>query len=68
MVLVAQCPHNKHGRSVFIRGGLKANNIPVCEERNVELITVELPGIVVHSMYLSHSDSLHWDEETSLTS
>ena len=27
------------------------NNISVCEEENVELITVEIPGVVVHSMY-----------------
>ena len=27
------------------------NNIYVCEEENVELITVELPGVVVHSIY-----------------
>ena len=51
MALVAECPHNKHGSSVFIRDGLKVNNISVCEEENVELITVELPGVVVDSMY-----------------
>ena len=51
MAIVAERPHNKHGSSVFIRDGLKVNNISICEEENVELITVELPGIVVHSMY-----------------
>ena len=35
----------------FIRDGLKVNNISVCNEENVELITVELPGVVVHAMY-----------------
>ena len=49
--LVDECPHNKHDSSVFIRDGLKVNNISVCEEDNVELITVELRGVVVHSMY-----------------
>ena len=74
MALVAERPHNKHDTSVFIRDGLKVNNISVCEEENVELNTVELPGVVVHSMYkvtnhhLTHSDSLHGDKETSLTS
>ena len=48
--LVAERPH-KHSSSVFIRDGLKVNNISVCEEGNVELVTVELPGVVVHSMY-----------------
>ena len=47
MALVAEGPHNKHGSSVFIRDGLKVNNISVCEEENVKLITVELPGVVL---------------------
>ena len=51
MAIVAERPHNKHGSSDFIRDGLKVNNISVCEEENVELITVELPGVVVQSMY-----------------
>ena len=51
MALVAERPHNKHGCSVFVRDGLKVNSISVCEEDNVEFITVELPGVVVHSVY-----------------
>ena len=51
MTLVAQRPHNKHGSSVFVIDGLKFNIISVCEENNVEFITVELPGVVVHSVY-----------------
>ena len=51
MALVAERPHNKQGSYVFIRDDLKVNNISVCEEENVELITVELPGVVLHSMY-----------------
>ena len=51
MALVAERPHNKHRSSVFIRDGLKVNNTYVCEEENVDLITVDLPGVVVHSMY-----------------
>ena len=51
MTLVAERPHNKHGSSVFGRDGLKVNSISVCEEENVELITVELPGVGVHSLY-----------------
>ena len=30
MALVPECPHNKHGSSVFIRDGLRVNNISVC--------------------------------------
>ena len=50
MALVDEHPHNKHGSSVFGRDGLKVNSISVCEEDNVEFITVELPGVVVHSV------------------
>ena len=51
MALVAERPHNKHEGHVFVRDGLKVNRMYVCEEDNVELITVELPGVVVHSVY-----------------
>ena len=51
MALVAERPHNKHGSSVFVRDGLKVNSISVGEEDNVEFITVELPDVVVHSVY-----------------
>ena len=51
MPLVAERPYNKHSSSVFIRDGLKVNNISACEEENVELITVELPAVVVHAKY-----------------
>ena len=51
MTLAAERPHNKNGSSVFVRDDLKVNSIYVCEEENVELITVELLGVVVHSPY-----------------
>ena len=41
MTLVAERPHNKHGSSVFVRDGLKVSSISVCEEENVEFITVD---------------------------
>ena len=48
MVLVTECPHNKHGTSIFVRDSLKVN---ICEEDNVVFIAVELSGVVVHSVY-----------------
>ena len=48
---VVERSHNTHVISLCFRDGLKVNNISVCEEENVELITVELPGVVVHSTY-----------------
>ena len=49
MTLVAERPYNNHGS--FFRDGLKVNSISVCEEENVEFITEEFPGAVVHSLY-----------------
>ena len=67
MVLVAERPNNNHSSFVFIRDGLKVNNISVYEEENVvELFTVELPCVVVHSVYKPpHKpfDFLYWDNE-----
>ena len=51
MLLVVERSHNKHGSSVFVRDGLKVNIISVCKEDTVELITVELHGVVIHSVY-----------------
>ena len=65
MTLVPQRLYNEHGSSVFVRDGLKVNSISVCEEENVEFITVELPCTNHH---LNHSYSLHWDKESSLRS
>ena len=52
MTLVAERPHNKHCSSVFVRDCLKVNSISVCEKDNVELITVELPGVVTGCLVL----------------
>ena len=51
MALVAGRTQNNHGNSVFIRDGLNVYSISVCEEENIEISTVELPGVVVHSVY-----------------
>ena len=51
MALVTERPHNKHGSSVFVRDGLRVNRISVFKENNVEFITVELPRVMVHSVY-----------------
>ena len=51
MSLVAECPHNKHGSAILIRDDLKVKSISVCEDGNVELVTIVMPGVVVHSVY-----------------
>ena len=68
---VAESPHNKyHGSAVFVRKDIKVNSIYVYKQGTVELITIEMPGVVVHSVYkpptepfvlpaLEHSNLLH---------
>ena len=51
MALVAERPHNKHGSSYFVRDGLKVNRMSVCDEHNVEFITVELLSVVEYFVY-----------------
>ena len=55
-LVTTERPHNKRGSSVFVRDGLKVSSISICEEDNVEFITVELPGVVVHSVYESPAE------------
>ena len=50
MVLVAELPH-WYASPVFKRSDRRVNNVPICDVCNVGLITVELPGVVVHSAY-----------------
>ena len=71
MALIAERPHNKHGSSVFIRDCLKVNTIYVCEDENIDLITVDLPGVVVLSMYKPPPEPFRLPalgQKTSLTS
>ena len=58
MILVAEHPHDKYGSTIFIRDDLKAKSISVTAANYVEVITAELPDIVVHSVYKPTSDQL----------
>ena len=49
MSLVAERPHNKYGSTVFIRDDLKVKRIYICEEDDVELITIELCNAIIQS-------------------
>ena len=64
MALVAERPHNKYGSAgFFVRKDLKVNSISVCKQRTAELITVEMPGVSVHSVYKPPTEPfvyLHW--------
>ena len=51
MTLIAERPHIKYGSAILIRSDLKVKGVSVWEQDNVELISIEMPGVVVHSVY-----------------
>ena len=51
MSFVAERPHNKYGSAVFISDDLKVKGISICEENDVELITIELCNATIQSVY-----------------
>ena len=55
MSLVAEGPHNKYGSAVFIRDNQKVKRISICEEDDVELITIELCNAIIQSVYNPHN-------------
>ena len=56
MTLVAERPHDKYGSAIFIRDDLKVKSISVTAANHVEVITAELPDVVVHSVYKPPSE------------
>ena len=48
MSLVAERTHSKYGRAIHIRDDLKDNNIYERVHGTVEIITIVMPGVVVH--------------------
>ena len=56
MSLVVECPHNKYGSAILIRNDLKVKKIYERIQRTVEIITIALPGVVVHRVYKPPND------------
>ena len=48
---IAVRPHFKYDSDILIRSDLKVKGVSVWEQDNVELISIEMPGVVVHSVY-----------------
>ena len=48
---VAKRPHIKYGSAILIRCDLKIKCVSVCEQDTVELISIEIHGVVVHTVY-----------------
>ena len=51
MSLVVERPHIKYGSAILIRNDLKVKKIYERVQGTVELITIVMPGVVVHSVY-----------------
>ena len=51
ITFVAERPHIKYGSTIIIISDLKVKGVSVWEQDNVELISIEMPGVVVHSVY-----------------
>ena len=51
MSLVVQRPHNKYGSAILIRNDLNVKKIFERVQGTVEIITIVMPGVVVHSVY-----------------
>ena len=51
MRLITEGPHIKYGNVILIRSDLNVKCVSVWEKDNVELISIGMPGVVVHSVY-----------------
>ena len=51
MSLVVERPHKKYGSAILIRNDLKVKKIYERVQGIVEIITIVMPGVVVHSVY-----------------
>ena len=56
MSLVVERPHNKYGSAILIQNDLKVKKIYERVQETVEIITIENPGVVVHSVYKPPND------------
>ena len=59
MSLVAERPHKKYGSAILIRDDLKVENINERVQGTVEIITIVMPGVVVHSVYKPPNNPLN---------
>ena len=56
MSLVVERPHNKYGSAILIQNDLKVKKIYERVQGTVEIITIVMPGVVVHSVYRPPND------------
>ena len=58
MLLVVERPHNKYGSAILIRNDLKVKKSYERVQGTVEIITIVMPGVLVHSVYKPPNDPL----------
>ena len=51
MTLIAERLHIKYGSAILIRSDMEVKGVSVREQDNVELISIEMHGVVAHSVY-----------------
>ena len=56
MSLVVERPHHKYGSAILIRNDLMVKKIYERVQGTVEIITIVMPGVVVHSVYKPPND------------
>ena len=56
MSLIAERPHNKYGSAILIRHDIKVENVYERVQGTVELITIGMFGVVMHSVYKLPND------------
>ena len=56
MSLIAERPHSKYGSAILIRDDMKVDNVYERVQGTVELITILMSGVVVHSVYKPPND------------
>ena len=62
MSLVVERQHSKYGSVILIRNDLKVKKIYERVQGTVELITIVMPGVVVHSVYKPPNDPFELQE------
>ena len=56
MLLAVEHPQNKYGSAILIRNDLKVKKIYERVQGTVEIITIVMPGVVVHTVYKPPND------------
>ena len=51
MTLITERLHDQYGSAIFVRNGLTVDNASVSENDNIEVLSIELMGISVSSVY-----------------